>query len=341
MFLRWWKKHTNIDLIGLEINSTAIKLLEIKTIETSYSIENFAVIPLPAGAVTKDQISNPAIIATLLKDTFKTNGIQTKNIALAIPRSSVIIKNISIDKRLNASEMEARAWVEANRHFPDLIGDIYLDFTIIGPSSEDPALVDLILVACRKEQINPYIDLLQLSGLIPKVIDVNCYALDRTLSVILKENKSTNAIAMLNLNLTLSSLIVSHASNLIYAHDHSYDGNRLLAQVKKFKEENENIDFSQNGPYKELLNENLSSHLRHTMHFFYSSRTNINIGKIYISGECATIPNIAEFIRQEVNIETEIANPFLHMSPNEKINKTELQQYAPTLALCCGLALSL
>jgi type IV pilus assembly protein PilM len=341
LFLRWWKKHANTNLVGLELNSTAIKLLELKLDGTAYSIENFVVVPLPAGMIVKDQMTNIAGLASIVKETFATHQIQTKDVALSINRSSVIIKNITVDKRLNPSEMEARAWVEANRHFPDLIGDIYIDFTVTGVSATDDSQLDVILVACRKEQIKPYLDLLQQGALNPQVIDVNCYALDRSLSLILEKKESLDAIAMLNLNLTLSSMIVSLTGNMIYAHDQSYDGSRLFSQVQKFQESNQPSDYSTSEAYITLLKENLSSHLRHTMHFFYSSRTNINIAKIIISGDCAVIPGIAEFIKQEVNIDTEIANPFLNITINARVNQAELQKQAPTLALCCGLGLSL
>ncbi len=346
---RWLNQRTPNTLVGLDIQPETIKLLEINAHDGGNRIENFAITSVPVGAIIKDEVKDPGIIANSLRELFRDHNIKSKNVALAIPRSAAIIKNITVDSRLTSSEIESRAWVEANRHFPDLVGDINLDFSI-SPSAQDASLLDMTLVACRKEQIKPYLEIIRQSGLTAKVVDVNCYALERAMSLISKAG-SADSLALLNLNFTLSSLVVVQQNQLIYAHDHTYDGVRLTTQIKKLSE-NPNAEPATTPPtgeatanaidssYAAVLKENLSAHLRHTMHFFYSSRPNVSIQKLIIAGDCATIPNLLEFIQQETNIETELADPFINMKFDSNINTTELHRSAPVLMLSCGLALS-
>ncbi|MDR3491230.1 MAG: type IV pilus assembly protein PilM [Gammaproteobacteria bacterium] len=338
--MRWLKNQAVDNIVGIDISSDTIKLLELNSTTTPISVEHFAIATLPPDAFTKEKITNPAAIITLLKDLWKNLNLETKSIALAIPRSSVIIKNISVDSRLTSSEMESRAWVEASRHFPEMIGEIYLDFSVLGISAQDPTQLDLILVACRKDQINPYVGLLEQSGLDAKVVDVNCYALERALSIMIPPVSTPETVALLNLNLNLSSLIVRKDNDLIYTHDQTYDGKRLMTQIDKYKTTIENAEITFNEAYIALLKESLTSHLRHTMHFFYSSRSNVTIQKIVISGDCAGLPHLAAFIKQETNIEAIIADPFSTMAFASTVDKTELMKNAPALTLACGLALS-
>ena len=235
MFLRRWLQQRNShNLVGLDIDSDVIKLLKINSLVTPPVIENFAVQTLPVGAILKNEIKDENAVVQALNKLFAGADVTKDYVALAIPRSLALIKNVTIDARLNEEEIESRAWVEANRNFPDLIGDIHLDFSIIGSNAQDPKQLDMVLVACRKEQIKPYLEVLKQSDLTPKVLDVNCYALERALSAMLSApNENPGAIALLNLNFTLSSLIVTQNNHLIYAHDHSYDGHRLLTQVRK------------------------------------------------------------------------------------------------------------
>ncbi len=349
MFLqRWIQPKQPNNLVGLDIDSGVIKILRINTSKHPHVVENFAIFPLPVGAIVKNEIKDPALCANILKDALRQADLGSCSVAFAIPRSLAIIKNVMVDSRLNESEIESRAWIEADRNFPDLIGDIYLDYNVLGVSAQDPTQLELILVACRKEQLNAYLDLLRNSNLTPKIVDVNCYALERSLSLMASAYPASGAIALLNLNFTLSTLIVVHESQLIYAHDHSYDGQRMMMQIRKFCNlEGNLIDPIPSTPaqvdntaYTDILKENLSSHLRHTMHFFYSSRSNISINKLILAGDCATIPNIVSFIQQEVNIETQLANPFVDMKMTSQIEEETLKIYAPTLMLCCGLAIS-
>jgi type IV pilus assembly protein PilM len=281
-----------------------------------------------------------SVIASILKELFKKNNILTKFVALAIPRSSVIIKNIAIDSRLNIHEIESRAWIEANNHFPDLVGEIYLDYSV-SPSAEDTSQLDLTLVACRKDQIKPYLEVLREAGLTAKVIDVNSYALERALSIILEATPELNTVALLNLDTNLSTFLVVDNQKLIYAHDHSYDGQKLQSQTQEYlKNSIENVASLSDLSYVEILKGSLSAHLRHTMHFFYSSRPNINIQKVIISGDCATIPCLGAFIQQEIDVPVLLGNPFEHMTVSDNLNAESLHNLAPMLFLSCGLALS-
>lgn len=335
------------DMVGLDIDPARIKLLKINSSVTPYEVESYASAPLPAGVIVKDEIKDAAAIGNVVRDTLKQAGITAKFAAVAIPRTLAIIKNITIDKRLNADEIEQRAWIEANRQFPDLIGNIYLDFTIVGPSLQVPDQLELLLVACRKEHIKPYFDILQTSGLQPRIVDVDCYALERAMTLALTKEINLDTCALLNINVSQSSLIVVHKKQLIHAHDQSYDGQRLIKQVEEFVKKKhaepgmENASIAIDDPaYNTLLQENFISHLRQIVHFFYSSKPNINIEKIILSGDCMVIPDFASFIQKETGIPAVLAQPFQEMSIGSHLNANELQHSAPSLVLCSGLALS-
>ena len=368
LFLRRWLEKTPTNLVGLDIQPETIKLLEIITHGNENIIQNYGLTSVPAGAIVKDEIKDIAAVGNTLKEFFRQYNIKSKNVALAIPRSAAIIKTISVDSRLTPKEIESRAWIEANRYFPDLVGDIHLDFSITGPSPTDTTQLEMVLVACRKEQIKPYLDAINYSGLTAKIVDVNCYALERAMAYLNKKD-SSESIALLNLNYTLSSLIVIQNNQLIYAHDHSYDGIRLTNQFKKISSGDISVPketvssmnpeaetetttqaatpattvespASQELEYKRIFRENLSSHLRHSMHFLYSSRPNVTIQKLILAGDCSIIPQLVEFIKEETNIETELANPFTNMKLSSQVNADELRRDAPVLMLSYGLALS-
>lgn len=342
--ISWLGKQTSNNLIGLDFGSKSIKLLKINSNSSSCNVEYFAIVDSPPDAFVKNEIKDYAAVSRVIRQMMMGHGISSKNVAIAIPRSSTITKTIPIDKRLRSKDIESRAWIEAHRYFPDLIGNIYLDFVVMGPSAEDSSQVDLNLVACRKDQITPYLETLRLAGLTAKILDVNSYAFERSLFLIAKKASNVNlkTIALLNFDLDLISLIVIHKNKMIYAHDESFDGRRLLGSKakKQASEPQINENQNENDNKMDFLKEYLTTHLRHTMHFFYSSKPNIHIQKIILSGDCATIPNIDTFIKEELGIEVQIANPFEKMTLAPGVDKEKLQKNAPSLMLCCGLALS-
>lgn len=323
---------TQSELIALDLGSDIIKLLIIDTNKTPYRIEKFATIQLPPGSIVKNEIKTPAVIADLLKTTIRQANISTKTAALAISRSSTIIKNIAVDSRLSPDEIETRAWIEANHQFPDLVGDSYLDFSIVGPSAKGPSQLELILVACRKDVIKPYLELLQLAGLKAKIVDVNSFALERALSIMANTFPECKTIALLNLDFALSTLIVMQDNKLVYAHDEKFDAQRLQNQIREAGQDSVKLQAA--------LKDNLSTHLRHTMHFFFSTRPNIAIEKLFLAGDCVKEVDLTQFIHNETGLETLLANPFVNMEISPDVNQGELKNYAPALVLCTGLALS-
>jgi len=326
----WFQKHdANEAILGLDIGSSEIKLLQID--QAALRIDYFALIPVPSGIVEKDTIKDPAALADALKPVLRKLNIPTKSVAIAIPRSSVIVKNTTVDARLSPRELESRAWMEAGQQFPDLIGEINLDYLIIGPSPDDDTKLDLVLIACRKEQIKPYLDFINEAGLIPKIVDVNSYALERALA--LEAPQETDTVALLNMDYALTSLVVVKAGNQIFSHDYSFDGRGLINNLANAEGlEKEAIDV--------MLKQQLSTHLRHVIHFFYSSRHNIAIKKIYLSGDLALHPAIAPFIQAEIGIETVVALPCGDMALGPNVDSALLKEKDPALALSCGLAIS-
>lgn len=335
------------DLAGIDIGPDRIKLLRIDSTSSPYQVLEYASTPLAPGLIVKDEIKDSAAIGAALREMLKKSGITAKYAAVAIPRTLAIIKTITIDKRLNSSDIETRAWIEANRLFPDLVGNIYLDFTVTGPSVQEPDQLDLLLVACRKEHIKSYLEIVYQGGLIPKIVDVNCYALERMLQLAMASSPERKTVALLNVNVTQSSLVVIHNQQLIHAHDQGYDGQRLITQVEEYvknKHAQPGMEDSpivvQDAAYHKLLQENFISHLRHMIHFFYSSRSNITLDEIILSGDCTVIPDFASFIEKEIGIKTVLANPFADMQINSRLNTDEIEKISSTLMLCSGLALS-
>lgn len=330
-------------LVGIDLSPDFFKLAKISHSGNQMTIENFAILPVPAGIIVKDEVKDATAMSELIRTLVKQAGVESKDVALAISRSSVMIKNINIDSRLTENDIESRAWIEANRLFPDLVGNIYLDFSVSEPLANDNSLRDMTLVACRKDVINPYVDALLQAGLTARVIDVNCYALERALPLTLPAVDNLTTVALLNLNLHLSTLLVIHEGSLVYAHDQSYDGLRLKNLVEahlKTRDASAGTPSAEDVAYMTVLKDSLSSHLRHTMHFFLSSRPNIHIQKIMLAGDCANISHLDRLIQQETGIETLIANPLLNMHTGPHVNDAELKAHQTTLMQCFGLAMT-
>lgn len=328
----------NVDLIGLVFNDQYIKLLKIKRSSSHYEVEHFNLIDLPEGLIKDLELKDSIAVAAILKEIISDSGLHTTDVVLSISRSSAIVKTINVDSRLHVDEIESRVWLEADKLFPSLIGDIYLDFAINGPLSHDATQLEVLIVACRKNQLNPYLDMIKLAGLNVKVVDVNYYAYERALLLMTKHAPDVKTIAFFNLNFRLMDLLVVHENKLVYTHELAYDGHHLLKlrDVKTTEPTNDFLEMSQ-----DILKNSIGLHLKHTLQFFYSSKPNIRIDRIILGGDVpGTVPGVVNYIKQETGKEVVLADPFVDMTFSNTVNQARLVQFAPGLVLCCGLALT-
>jgi type IV pilus assembly protein PilM len=163
-------------LIGVDISSTAVKLLQLAQVGGRYRVEHYAVEPLPPNAVVEKNIVEVEAVGEAIRRAFSRSGARTKFAAAAVAGSAVITKVIPMPGDLSDEDMEAQIQVEANQYIPYPIEEVSLDFEVLGPIKDNPDMVNVLLAASRTENVDLRIAALDLGGLGAKVMDVEAFA---------------------------------------------------------------------------------------------------------------------------------------------------------------------
>ena len=171
-------------LVGIDISSTACKLIELGRAGSRYRVESYAVEPLPQDAMADRDIRDPEVIGEALKRVISRSGTSIKHAAVAVAGSSVITKTIQMDKGLSEDDMENQIEVEADQYIPYPLEEVALDFQVIGESEKVPDKVDVLLAASRSENVYSRVDALELAGLATKVVDVEAYSIERSFKLL-------------------------------------------------------------------------------------------------------------------------------------------------------------
>lgn len=102
----------NNGLLGIDISSSSIKLLELSKSGSKYKVECYASRPLPDGSVVEKNIANlDAVGETMLKLASLVDA-STDKAAVAVSGSAVITKSIAMNAALTDSEMETQIALE-------------------------------------------------------------------------------------------------------------------------------------------------------------------------------------------------------------------------------------
>ena len=143
----------NIPLVGLDISSSVVKLLELSRQGgrggSRYRVESYGVEILPPNVMVEGSIVDIEAVGQAIRKAVKKSGSRAKSAALAVSGSSVITKTISIAASLSDKELEAQIEMEADQYVPYPLEEVNLDFEVLGPSEKNPQMVDVLLAACR------------------------------------------------------------------------------------------------------------------------------------------------------------------------------------------------
>jgi type IV pilus assembly protein PilM len=175
-------KHRSI--LGIDISSSAVKILEISGSGEDICVEGYGREEIPASALEGNMIKDVDVVANCIKKLVERLRFTSKNVALAVPDSAVISKVVQINEGLTDLEMEELVVIEADKYIPYPIDEINLDFEVLGHSAKSSSLLDVLIVASRAENVNTRVEAAHRAGLEPKIVDVESYAVERSVQQI-------------------------------------------------------------------------------------------------------------------------------------------------------------
>jgi type IV pilus assembly protein PilM len=345
-------KTKNSALLGLDISSTAVKLLELSRSSGRYRVESYAVEPLPPNSVVEKNIADVEAVGESIRRAVKRSGTRTRDAAVAVAGSAVITKVISMNASLKEEEMESQIELEADQYIPYPLEEVNLDFEVIGTSAKNPETVDVLLAASRSENVDMRVAALEIGGLNAKIVDVEAYALENAFSLVaeqLPDGGLEQTIAVIDVGATMTTLNVLHDLKIIYTREQVFGGKQLTEEIMRrygLSYEEAGMAKRQGGlpdnyvpevldPFKDAMAQQVSRSLQ----FFFSSSQYNSVDRIVLAGGSASIPGVDELIESRLGTETSISNPFANMSLSPRVKPQTLSNDAPALMIACGLAL--
>ncbi len=350
MFGLFGKKETS--LLGIDISSTSVKLLELSKSGNRYKVESYGVEPLPPNAVVEKNISDAEVVGDVVRKVVAKARTSTKLGAVAVAGSAVITKTIQMQSGLSDADMENQINVEADQYIPYPLDEVAIDFEVVGPSEQNPDQVDVLLAACRRENVEMREDSLEIGGLETKVVDVEAYAMERAFTLLepqLEEAGEEQTVAIVDMGATMTTLSVLVDGKTIYTREQLFGGKQLTEEIQRrygLSQEEAGLakkqgglpdDYEQEvlGPFKEAVVQQVARSLQ----FFFSSSQYNEVDYVILAGGTASIPGIAELVQDKVGTTTLVANPFADMALSTKVNASALSNDAPSLMIACGLAM--
>ncbi|HWU68331.1 MAG TPA: pilus assembly protein PilM [Stenotrophobium sp.] len=339
-------------LVGVDISSSSVKVVELTKRGEKYHLETYAVEPLPPNAVNDKQVTDPKLVGETVARAINRSGVRQKQAAVAVAGASVITKIIQMPAALSENDMEEQIKAEADQYIPYPIEEVNLDFEVTRVNDKNSEMTDVLLAACRKEQVEHRCAALEIAGLVPKVVDIETFALENACEFLrhqMPDGGREKTIAVVDVGATNTSVLVMHDHRVIFTREQAFGGRQLTEEIMR----NYGMSFDEaqrakrSGSLPETYQGEVLMHfladmaqqIDRSLQFFFSAASQYNtVDQIIIAGGCAHIDGVAAAIQERLQIPTVIAQPFAQMSVPSKL-KSLLARDEAALLTACGLAL--
>lgn len=338
-------------VIGLDIGSSSIRLLQLSRHGNSYRIDHFAIEPLPPGVIVEKSVQDIEAISDAIQSAVRNSGSSSRHCAVAVSGSAVFTKTISLPANLAESDIESQVQIEANQYIPYPLDEISLDFEVLGPSPRNADMVDILLAASKNENVESRQDALESLGLKAAVVDVESFAIANSFELIREREgiRSTETIGIFDVGFDLSTLLILRNGRVVYTRDHPFGGNQLTEEImRRYDMSPEKASFFMRGePGPENFEEevlepfmlNVVHQISRALQFYSSSAEFSNIRTIYLSGTMASLKGLGEVVEQELGVKTGIADPVAGLDLAPSVAVAALNRNAPNMMVAMGLAL--
>jgi type IV pilus assembly protein PilM len=340
-------------LLGLDITTSSVKLIELVESSRSFRVESYAAEPTPPNAINEKAIVDADAVGEALRRAVKRSGTRAREAAIAISGDAAITKVIQMPKNLRPSELEGQVEVQADQYIPFPMEEVSFDFEVVGDSERDHEMLDVLLVATRTENVEQRQAAVEAAGLHARVVDVEAFALENACQLLTHQMPGGGVdrfIAIVDFGASTTTFSVLKDMQVIYTRDFAFGGQQLTEEIMRTY----GLSMEDAGRAKkegglpsnyqpEVLDafiDDMSQQVSRSLQFFLASGSGREQpDQILVCGGCANIPGVAEMIGSQVGIPTEIGDPLGQMKLASRAKAQGVRRDATALLTACGLAL--
>jgi type IV pilus assembly protein PilM len=338
----------NRQLVGLDIGSSSIKAVELKSTKAGYELVSFGMEPLAQDTVVDGAIMDAPQVANAISKIFDAQRVKTKNVATSVSGHSVIVKRVPLPL-MTEDELYDRIPSEASQHIPFDIADVNLSYQLL--ESMDSQM-DVLLVAVKKDKILNHTNVLAQAGKTPVIVDIDAFALQNCFEVNY-EPDAGQTVALLNIGASVMNINIVRGGVPLFTRDVSVGGNQYTDALQKeldlsFEDAERlkrgdslpSVTDEQKQQILRSVSDILTLEIQKTFDFFRATASGESIQRIVVAGGTARVPGLVDLLREEFAMPVEELNPFRKVLINpSRHSDDQIREMAPRLAIAVGLAL--
>jgi len=339
------------DIVGIDIGSSAVKVVQLRESKGIYYLVNLGVSPLPSEAIVDNSLMDPGVVSDTIRKLLESMKIKSKGAATSISGHSVIIRKIQLPI-MTEEEVDSSIQFEAEQYIPFDVSEVNLDFQIIGPDPKDPSQMNVVLVAAKRDYVDDYISVLQDAGLNPAVLDVDCFAVENMFEAGYGFEEG-QVVSLIDMGATALSVNILKSGVSVFTRDIQGGGELINEELqKRLGLSSEDAELAKLGSEVEGTDprsvaevvsdavENLAQEVQRSVDFFSATATHDRVDKVFVTGGASKSPGLKEALERRLKLPIDFIDTFRGVVVKEDdFDADYLKEIGPLMSVATGLAM--
>jgi type IV pilus assembly protein PilM len=303
------------ELVGVDIGTTTIKICSLKNTRGLFTVENAVLKTYEQDLLSDGHIVDIDFLANELRSIFEENKIKSRNVACALSSYSVISKKITIPF-LQEEELDKTISGEVENAIPFPMRDIYYNYYVMGVDAEKQSMMNVKIVAAKKEIVDAYVTVFNMADLSLQILDVDIFDISNLVEQIYGPKE--HSVVIVDIGASVTNIAILNGEDIEFTREILVGGKYLTNLIQKsarlnyMNAEEKKLSADSNIVYLfEDFIFNIASEINKTVRFYLATKPKENIGKIYVTGGSSLLPGLKEKIVEDSGIQVEVINPFL------------------------------
>ncbi len=288
---------------GIDIGHNSLKAVVLKRNGDKYALLGYKEILLKDGIVAENNTINHQEIVNTLKQLKKELPFGAKKVAISVPDHAVISKKLTIEQNLEQNEIEFAVVQAFSHQSPFPVEELSLDFVPLRTDETLRGSASYQVFATRKDVVDSRVEALVKSGLKPVLVDVHSQSLGHIWKLAAERFPDKNRYGVLDVGSLSSSFTMFTEQGELFHKEFACG----TASIERASLEASLSDEEHH--QTEQFNRQMVERVKRQIQLYTSINGSQNIKGIWLSGDGAATPMLAEELSHQLALECELLNP--------------------------------
>jgi type IV pilus assembly protein PilM len=342
--------------VGIDIGSDTLKVVELQgNYRAGFRLSRMGTAPCPPGVIRDGVPVAPEELGSHVRALLDRAGVRADRAIMGVGGQAVTVREVRVPP-MSKQELTAAVRYEAERYLPYNLREVYMDYQVLGETSEDGRkMLEVLVVAARQDVVDHIVATADAARVQLRVLDVESFALLRS---VIPSKVQEQTVAVVDLGAEASDILITEGQRLRFTRNIPIGGLALVNAIREamdvdastarslLEEKGEVLEEGAEADHTaERLHDIIAPHIgdliteiRRSLDYYQTRSRTAVINQILLAGGLARLRHLDRTIASELGITAVVASPFVNVN-TAAMPPDRLTAAGSTMAVAVGLAM--